>query len=192
MTEETSRDWREICKLILDEERLRVLGVLAVQPGSARDVARQLDMKEPLAARHVARLQEAGLLKVVGTNQYALDLTTLQAWKRELFASAAPAPAGTTPDARVLSNFLDGDQLKSIPTSQSKRMVVLAWLADRFQPGVDYPEREVNEILRRHYPDYASLRRYLVDTGLMQREGGIYRRTAATPAAPEQGSGPQA
>lgn len=189
MAEETTRDWREICKLILDEDRLRVLGVLAVQPGSARDVARQLEMKEQLAARHTGRLAEAGLLKMVGAKQFALDTDILQAWKRELFAGAPPTTAAGTPEAKVLANFVEGDQLKSIPASQSKRMVVLAWLARMFQPGVHYPEREVNEILRRHHADYASLRRYLVDAGLMQREGGIYRRTEAAPAAPGIGPG---
>jgi hypothetical protein len=189
MAEEMAHDWREICKLILDEDRLRVLGVLAVQAGSAREVASKLEMKEQLAARHTAKLAEAGLLKVVGTSHYVLNLDTLQAWKRELFAGAAQATEAVTPEAKVLASFVEGDQLKSIPASQSKRLVVLAWLAGMFQPGVDYPEREVNEILRRHYADYASLRRYLVDAGLMQRESGIYRRTAATPAAPGQASG---
>jgi hypothetical protein len=39
-----------------------------------------------------------------------------------------------------------------------------------------YPEREVNEIISRHHPDYASLRRALVDHGLMARDAGTYWR----------------
>jgi hypothetical protein len=34
----------------------------------------------------------------------------------------------------------------------------------------------VNEILTQFHPDYASLRRYMVDYGMMQRQGGIYWR----------------
>jgi hypothetical protein len=44
---------------------------------------------------------------------------------------------------------------------------------------VSYPERQVNEILQEVDPDTAMLRRYLVDAGLMQRDQGIYWRTAA-------------
>jgi hypothetical protein len=43
---------------------------------------------------------------------------------------------------------------------------------------VTYPERQVNAILQEVDPDYATLRRYLVDAGLMQRDQGVYWRTA--------------
>lgn len=194
MQAHTPLDCPELLKLLLDEDRLRVLGVLALQPGTARDVAGQLAMKEQLAARHIGRLWEAGLLKLVDSSRYALDVAAVHAWKRELFASPDLTPASTdagTPDGRVLANFLDGEQLKSIPASQSKRLVVLAWLAEKFEPGVHYPEREVNAILQRHYADYASLRRYLVDAGLLQRESGIYHRSTSGAAAAGTPSGPR-
>ena len=46
-----------------------------------------------------------------------------------------------------------------------------------FEPGVRYPEREVNAVLRAWYPDYAALRRYLVDEDLMARERSVYWRS---------------
>lgn len=45
-----------------------------------------------------------------------------------------------------------------------------------FEPGVTYPEATVDEILSRRHPDYASLRRYLVDEGLLERADGRYWR----------------
>ncbi len=39
-------------------------------------------------------------------------------------------------------------------------------------PGVRYSEKQVNEILGRYHKDTARLRRSLVETGLMGREGG--------------------
>ena len=39
------------------------------------------------------------------------------------------------------------------------------------------PEAEINERLERIFPDYASLRRYLVDYGFVEREKGVYWRT---------------
>ena len=85
-------------------------------------------------------------------------------------------------DARVRETFLDaGQRLVSIPAQHKKRLVILRWLAEEFQPGRLYTEAEVNRIISRHHPDFATLRRYLVDEELMQRSRGIYWRTGTVP-----------
>jgi len=43
-----------------------------------------------------------------------------------------------------------------------------------------YPERDVNFILGMVHADYAALRRYLVDEGLLQRRDGFYWRSGGT------------
>ena len=83
------------------------------------------------------------------------------------------------PDAweeKILKNFLDEDKLKTIPASHKKRMVILKWLVAKFEPEIRYPEANVNEIIQRHHPDYATLRRELIIRGLMDRKGGVYWR----------------
>ncbi|MDP9356578.1 MAG: DUF2087 domain-containing protein, partial [Chloroflexota bacterium] len=52
----------------------------------------------------------------------------------------------------------------------------------RFEPGREYPEKEVNAILRSAHEDVATLRRDLVDFGFMVRANGIYRVTPTTGA----------
>ena len=52
-------------------------------------------------------------------------------------------------------------------------------MAEDFQPGRLYPEEEVNRIISRRHPDFAALRRYLVDEELMQRRRGVYWRTGS-------------
>jgi hypothetical protein len=77
----------------------------------------------------------------------------------------------------VLRAFLDvHGRLSSIPSKHSKRLVVLDHLAQLFEPGTHYPETEVNRILRAVHDDVAALRRYLVEEGFLDREGGIYWR----------------
>ena len=49
-----------------------------------------------------------------------------------------------------------------------------------FEPGVAYPEKEVNQRLAILHPDVASLRRYLVDLHFMARTRGVYRLEPAT------------
>ncbi|OGN88887.1 MAG: hypothetical protein A2Y88_04990 [Chloroflexi bacterium RBG_13_48_10] len=62
----------------------------------------------------------------------------------------------------------------SIPTQHKKLMVILRHLVKNFEAGVQYPESQVNQILRRFHEDTAALRRYMVDNKLLAREKGIY------------------
>ncbi|MEO8745430.1 MAG: DUF2087 domain-containing protein [Candidatus Dormiibacterota bacterium] len=72
--------------------------------------------------------------------------------------------------ARVLANFLDaGDRLVEIPAQRKKRLAILRWPVEDFQPGHRYTETEVNQVITRRHPDFATLRRQLVDEELMQR-----------------------
>jgi hypothetical protein len=84
-------------------------------------------------------------------------------------------------DERVLANFLTEDgRLRTIPSKYSKLLVVLDHLAQEFEPGRTYPESEVNETLQRFHPDYAALRRHLVENGFMTREDNRYWRSGGT------------
>jgi hypothetical protein len=84
----------------------------------------------------------------------------------------------------ILKKYGRKGRLTHLPAKEVPRLEVLAWLAARFEPGVDYPETEVNARLAGHDVDYAYLRRVLVDYGFLTRAGGIYRRAASQPAPP--------
>lgn len=80
-------------------------------------------------------------------------------------------------DARILRGYLEDGRLTTIPASTRKREVVLRWLLDQvFTEDREYPEKEVNQRLGIFHRDVASLRRYMVDAGMVDREAGIYRR----------------
>lgn len=70
---------------------------------------------------------------------------------------------------RAVRTFIRDGRLVSIPAKRSKRLVILDVLAQDFEPGLHYTEREVNRRLGRWYTDVAALRRYLVDEGFMDR-----------------------
>jgi hypothetical protein len=88
-------------------------------------------------------------------------------------------PTDATTDA-IVRRFVTGGRLIVIPARRSKRLVVLDWLAQAFEPGRTYPESAVNQVLRRFHPDHAALRRYLVDEGFMARRDGCYWRSGGT------------
>jgi hypothetical protein len=73
---------------------------------------------------------------------------------------------------RKLRGFVRDGKLDHVPAQWSRRRQLLMEVAQAFEPGVRYPEPEVNSRLAAIHPDYASLRRYLIDEELMDRAGG--------------------
>ena len=80
----------------------------------------------------------------------------------------------------ILGRFTKNGRLTSLPKQWEKRSIVLDHVAQVFEPGREYGEKEVNELLKRFHDDFAMLRRYLVDEGFMDRDHGIYRRSGGT------------
>ena len=75
-------------------------------------------------------------------------------------------------------------RLTTIPAKQSRQLALYDLIAQRFIPGVRYTELEVNRELMQLYDDYVTLRRGLVDFGLLDRADGRYWRSGGTvPAA---------
>lgn len=174
----------EYLKLLANETRLKLLGILASRDRSVGELAEIVGLKEPTISHHLAKLHEAGLVQMRAdgnTHFYRLSSETLQQLSRELFTPEQMVALGGhhAADAwerKVLGTFLDGERLTKIPDVRKKRDVILRWLAERFEHGRRYPEPALNEIIKRHHPDTATLRRELVGARLMARENGVYWR----------------
>jgi len=90
-----------------------------------------------------------------------------------------------TDDTLILGRFMPAGRLRRLPSKDAKRRVVLEHLAQRFEPGERYTERQVDAILRGMLvpreeggeADHVSIRRYLVDYRMLDREAGEYWRT---------------
>ena len=81
----------------------------------------------------------------------------------------------------VRQRYFDADgRLHTMPRKQSRKLAVLDVIAARFIPGVHYLEVEVNRELIGIYDDYVTLRRALIDFGLMDRADGRYWRSGGT------------
>ena len=74
---------------------------------------------------------------------------------------------------------LDPPVLKAFPPKEKKKVVILAKIAERFAPGAEYTEKEVNRILKAIYEDVPAIRRYLIMYGFLDRaqDGSRYWRT---------------
>ena len=82
-------------------------------------------------------------------------------------------------DARqVFGRLLRGGRLHGLPTRQTDLELLLAIAAAQFAPRRGYTEREVNSLLKvwlpviltEHAIDHVTVRRYLIDYGLLRRD----------------------
>jgi len=81
--------------------------------------------------------------------------------------------------ARVIRSFIRDGRLTTIPARERRRQVIYRYLRDQvFTEDRGYPEKEVNQRLALFHADVATIRRGMVDSGLVTREGGEYRRGA--------------
>ncbi|QSB17110.1 DUF2087 domain-containing protein [Natronosporangium hydrolyticum] len=166
-----------MCGLLAEPDRLAVFAAVTLGATTPDQVAKTTGtpLREVMAA--LRRLERAGLL-------YQVDgaLTAdREAFKRAVRETAATSPPAEPLDAdpardTILQTFLQQGRLTQLPAAWGKRRVVLEHIVAAFEPGVRYPEREVDATLRAWHPDYASLRRHLVDEELMAREAGTYWR----------------
>jgi hypothetical protein len=174
---------RELVGLLADEDRRRVFAALVLGATDAISIRERSGLETRAAGRALQRLVDAGLVVRGGDGTHHL--------LGEAFALAARAEASRVPAsdehdaepddvARVLRAFVRDGRIVSIPTTRSKRRVLLDWLVQRFEPGRRYSEQRVNDIIIQVHPDTAALRRYLVDEQMLDRDAGQYWRSGGT------------
>lgn len=179
----------ELVGLLADGDRLRVVAALVLGNESIADISRATDLTTREVGVALTRLVDSGLVDKDKQGYHLLE--------RELRVSARDAlQRDSTPDpvegadrerARVLRAFVRDGRLQSIPASHGRRQIILDLLSQDFEPGTRYSEKQVNLILGKRNADTAALRRYLVDDGFLEREGGggTYWRAGGTFELPE-------
>jgi hypothetical protein len=181
MTPQSIESALPILKLLANETRLRVIGLVAEKEYSAVNLARRLEVTEATMSHHLSKLMDAELLtmRVEGTSHYyRLNAATLQAMNKSLLQPAKllrapPSAQGDSSAARILRSFVEDGRIRKLPEQHTKREVVLKWVVDQLEDK-RYKEREISAILERYFDDYATLRRELINHRLMKREAGVY------------------
>ncbi len=161
--------WRALVATLSDDRCRRVYARLVL----GDDASEEFRTMSPGAARRVERaLLTAGLVERDGDRLRAIP----EVFARALAAAPTPErPAG-------VERFFSGGRLSVYPARQYDRAAVLALIAHRViavDESID--EGTINERLSTVVDDVASMRRYLVDAGLLTRSltGDSYRRADA-------------
>jgi len=171
----------DILRALADPERIAIAGLLARAGHDGAALAAALDLPVKRVRQHLNRLTSAGVARLGDDRRtYHLDVETLR-WAAEQVGPPRDAGmalgAANEDEEAVLRTFFRDGRLTEVPTKRSKRRVVLKRIAIEFEPGRRYDEKEVNAIVGAFLNDHASLRRYLVDEGFLERDHGVYWRT---------------
>jgi hypothetical protein len=166
-----------LCGLLAESDRLRTYAAVILGADQPSLVTERTGLPPRTVVAALRRLQTGGLVEVLDGRLVARTDAFKEAVRQH---APAPVPADALdPDqhkSAVLRAFIADGRLLQMPAARGKRRIVLEHIAACFEPGVKYPERAVDAILRAWHPDHASLRRYLVDEQLLAREGGVYWR----------------
>lgn len=167
--------------LLADDDRRQVFAAIELGAATIDEVVVATRLDAVRVGKAAGRLAEAGLvlqhdgrLHVLGA---AFQLAARAARQRPPSSEHADLP---TEQRKVMDAFVVDGRLVKIPAQHAKRLVVLDWLAQDFEPGVRYSEAMVNLIIGKRHADTAALRRYLVDHDFLSREAGEYWRSGGT------------
>jgi hypothetical protein len=167
-----------LCGLLAEPDRLRVFAAVVLGADVPSAIVEVSGLPTRTVTGALRRLELGGLL-TAEKGRFTAAVGAFKDAVRDYAADAGPEEP-LDPDrnrAAVLRAFIVDGRLLQIPAAHSKRRIVLEHIANIFEPGIRYPEKTVNALLRAWYDDYAALRRYLVDETLLSRDAGEYWRS---------------
>lgn len=167
--------------LLAEPERLRVVSALVLGARTPSELIDATGLDQRAVGKALQRLETGGLISADRDG-----FTVHTELFKEVARTAAPPPKTEDhgySDERTESmvcRFVRDGRLLRLPAQRSRRLAVLEHVAQAFQPGLRYSEKEVDGVLRAWcaggQTDHVTLRRHLVDEGLLSREGGEYWR----------------
>lgn len=174
-----------VFKALSDASRLKLLQSLLQKPQYVEELAERIGLGVSTVSFHLKKLEQAGLVRKKKEQYYLIYSAEEDLFRLSLseMISFNNTEIGLQERRlreyrqQVLKTYFKRGRLERIPIQHKKRLIVLEELAAEFSVGRIYKERDVDEILASFNGDYCSLRRYMIDAGIMQRNNGEYRIT---------------
>jgi hypothetical protein len=180
----TNPEMLTFVKAVSNADRLRIIGLLSQHGARREEITASLGLPMREVFNHLAFLEHVGVISQTD-GLYELQPDHLEKFSRSQLSVERPlyipAPELDKRSSKVLKAHLNADgSIRQIPFQPVKLRVILDYLVQSFEPGVNYTEKEVNTILRQFNEDTAGLRRDLIEAGLLAREsdGSRYWRSA--------------
>jgi hypothetical protein len=161
-----------VCASLADRDRLRLFGTICRDLDGLAVADLHLDVK---GRKALEKLLAAGLVERDG-DRYVVRPETFRQAVVDYHGEANVSLGVLGASERVAALFSRG-KLVSIPRPGALRTELLRFLADRFSRERSYSEEEVRDLLQLVHTDHATLRRYMVDEGILSRDNlGTYWR----------------
>ena len=173
----TEREAVALFKCLADRTRLQILRTLAREDAYVELLAERLGMAPSTISFHLKKLTDIGAVSSQKAQYYTMYTLNRQLFDQTMLSilQEESDEAAIQDERERLWREKDG-RLRTIPAQRKKRLIVLERLAEAFECGRAYSEREVNLIIADFHDDFCTLRREMVDERLMSREDGRYRR----------------
>ena len=164
-------------KALADKSRLQILKSLALEDMYVERLAQRLDLTPATISFHLKKLAQAGAVSSYKSQyytMYALNREVLNTGILDLILEKSDeAETQAQRDAayrqKVIDSFFEYGKLRSIPVQRKKERVILEFLAEKFEFGRIYTEREVNLIIADFHDDFCTLRRDMIAEKLLDR-----------------------
>ena len=157
----------------------RELIILIVQGLSDKEIANKLGVAASTVRNHRYKLREKEKQAKLFLSMMELlaSHTSKNICNEEICDSHAGA---TTLDDRynitdkeklqtVKSYMTEEGALKNFPAKEKKKIIILEEIMKNFRKGKIYSEKDINKTLKRIYEDNATIRRYLIEYGFLDR-----------------------
>ncbi len=166
--------------MLANPDRRRVFAALVLGSSTYSAIANATGLDPKTVTVCLERMEAGGYVRRDGDRIELVDEPILaQARLRTAPTPGVPVDGDSERQSVIRTFFRDG-RLVSIPVQHKKQLVIYDVLAQRFEPGVRYPEVEVNFELGKVFADVAALRRGMVDNLFLERADGEYWRAGGT------------
>lgn len=169
-------------KSLADASRLRVLNALQTKPHCVEELANRLNLAESTVSFHLKKLENAGLVQKDKEQYYVVyrirenifNLTLKELTSFNNLDEFIENERIEIYRHKVLKAFFKKDKLLKLPVQYKKKMIVLDEFVKKFKPGKRYNEDKVNDLIKESYDDYCTIRRLMIEEGIMSRENQVY------------------
>lgn len=172
----------EIIKSLADSSRLQVVNSLMERPQYVEELAHRLNLAVSTVSFHLKKLETAGLVSktkeqyyiVYKINEDIFNLSLREIISFENLEKHFQEKRIEKYRRHVIGSFIKKNKITKLPVQKKKKLIILEEFVKMFESGKKYFEQEVNEKICELYDDYCTIRRMMIDEGIMQREGNTY------------------
>ena len=180
----TQENAQKLFKCLSDTSRLRIIQSLTQGDMYTELLAERLELTPPTVSFHMKKLEDAGLVVSRKEQYYTVYSLNRDVLEKTIYEVAASEPEQIDEQQKreelyrqkVVRAFFEYDKLRAIPVQRKKKLICYELIAEHFEPGRVYEEKEVNAIISPIYEDYCTVRRDMISEGIFRRDGTRYIR----------------